>query len=121
MDGAAAGQAPREGRGHLLGELAHPVVDAAGGRRRAAFHGEECLGHGDHDLVRIEVGDLAVAPDDLDLARGVSGDLGSRVAAADLYRCLRRGLSGVGDGVFGGRGFGQRRALGGHGSSWDAV
>jgi hypothetical protein len=89
MDGAAAGQPPREGRGDLLGELAHPVVDATGGRRRAAFHGEERLGHGDHDLVGVEMGDLAVAPDDLDLARGVGGDLGSRVAVPDLARARR--------------------------------
>ena len=76
MHGAAAGQAPGEGRRHLLGELPHPVVDTAGGGGTAPLHGQEGLGHGDHDLVWIEVGDLAVAADHLDLARGMGGDLG---------------------------------------------
>jgi hypothetical protein len=77
MDRAAPGQPAGEGGGDLLRELRHALVDAAGGGGIAAFHGQEGLGHGDHDLVGVKVGNLAVAPDDLDPARGVGGDLGT--------------------------------------------
>ncbi len=76
MHGAAAGQASGQGRGHLFGEILNLVMDAAGRGGIAALDGQEGLGHRDLDLVRVEVGDLAVAADDLDLARLMGGDVG---------------------------------------------
>ena len=110
VDGAAAGQPAGEGRDHLLGQLTHPVMDAGGGRGAAPLHRQEGLGHGDHDLVGVEVGDLAVAADDLDLARGVGVDLRRAIDGARSDRAV----GPDGDGLVWGSG---GRRFAGHGSS----
>jgi hypothetical protein len=53
-------------------------MDAAGGGGMATFDGKEGLGHGHHDLGGVEVGDLAVAADNLNLAWGNDIDRGLR-------------------------------------------
>ena len=92
--GAAARQAPGQGRDHLLGQFTDPVMDAGGGGGASPFHRQEGLGQGDHDLIGVEVGDLAVAADDLDAPGPVGGELGADQGAGRGARRLERGREG---------------------------
>jgi len=72
MHGSAGGHAPGDGSDHGVGEFLHALVHAGRGCGVPAFHGQKGLGHGNLDLLAVERGDLAVAPDDLELP-GCSG------------------------------------------------
>jgi len=65
MEGAARRMAAHERLDHGLSECLHLVAHARARRGGVARHREECLGHGDRDLVGLEAHDRAIAPDDL--------------------------------------------------------
>src|SRR3569623_58105 len=62
---AALGQAAEERLADLRSQSFHRIADATGRGRIVAFHGEEGLGHGDDDLVRVERHGGAVTADDV--------------------------------------------------------
>ena len=108
---AAPLQVAGHGSDHLFGEAAHLLVHAATGRRTAAFHGQEGLGHGHFDLAGIEGCHLAVAADDLVAARGGGAQLvRGRRGGRRLGGWCRAGLGAGGLGVHGGVSPGPRTA-----------
>ena len=65
MHRAAIGQAPGQRAHDDIGQPGHDLPHARGHRALAALDGEESLGHGDRNLLRVEIDDGAVTADDL--------------------------------------------------------
>ena len=96
VQGAAAGDVAGEALHHLLGQGFDLLAHGRAGRGGAAFNGEKGLGQRDVDLAGVKAGDLAVAANDAQAARGGCGQFGSS------HFALGRSAAGVGsNGVLG--------------------
>ncbi|MCY1304697.1 hypothetical protein D9M70_544600 [compost metagenome] len=81
MEGAAAGAVADQGVDDLGGQRFHQFAHAGGRGALAAIHGQECLGHGDGDLVGFEPDHRAIAANDVvagPLPAVVGGRIGLR-------------------------------------------
>ncbi len=74
---AAAGHMAGQRLHHLLGQRLDRGAHARTGRRLAAFNRQKSLGQRDRDFARIERGQLAIAANHFDRARGGGGEFGA--------------------------------------------
>jgi len=104
MHRAPVREAAGEGLYGVSGEAQHPVPDAGGRGSLGAAYGEEGLGHGQGDFVRVKTHHGAIAADDLKPQHGLPTGLG-------------KGLEGQAEGA-GGVGLGLRGWAGGNAGRW---
>ncbi|MNY04476.1 hypothetical protein D3C86_1371560 [compost metagenome] len=85
MEGAAIRAAAQQRAHHVLGDLLHQLAHTRGGSALAAVDGQEGLGHGDGNLVRLERHHGPIAADELVvlIVGGSGGGLLRRTGGAD--------------------------------------